>query len=133
MGKKEQHKELKDERDKMHEQYLEERKKSETATAEYQDLRAQNEITKEEVKRLVDENTALNIKVQTEMASLAFWLQDHKDLTAEMEEERVIHKARVHKLEDRLVSMEEQLCKVNEEKRESQKHVRDDLRQIKML
>ncbi len=62
-----------------------------------------------------------------------------------MEEERVIHKARVHKLEDRLANMEEQLSKVdsgvwvvrvvqaNDEKREAQKHVRDDLRQIKML
>ena len=92
--KKEQQKELKDERDKMHEKYLQERKTSETATAECQELRATNERTKEEVKRLVDENTALNIKVQTEMASLAFWLQDHKDLTAEMEEERAMHKTK---------------------------------------
>ena len=57
----------------------------------------------------MDENAALNIKVQTEMASLAFWLQDHKDLTAEMEEERALHKTKVAKLEERLADQEAQL------------------------
>jgi len=88
---------------------------------------------KERSRIFQDENSALNIKIQVEMASLAFWLQDHKDLTAEMEMERVIHTAQIQRKEDRLESMEEQLSKANEEKRESQKHVRDDLRQIKML
>lgn len=123
--KKEQQKELKDERDKMHEKYLQERKTSETATAECQELRATNERTKEEVKRLVDENTALNIKVQTEMASLAFWLQDHKDLTAEMEEERAMHKTKVSKLEERLADQEAQLHTAWEEKREATQHAKE--------
>jgi len=117
----------------LQEKHLEARRTGEQLSSEIIQSKTALSRSKEDCKRLQDENSALNIKVQTEMASLAFWLQDHKDLTAEMEEERVIHKARVHKLEDRLASMEEQLSKVNEEKRESQKHVRDDLRQIKML
>merc|ERR1719316_2674096 len=84
-----------------------------------QELRAQNSKIKEDVKKLVDENKTLNIKVQTEMASLAFWLQDHKDLTAEMEEERTLHKAKTAKLEERLTDQETQLHSAWKEKREA--------------
>jgi len=131
--KKENKAQLKKDYAELQEKHLEARRTGEQLSSEITQSKTALTRAKEDAKRLQDENSALNIKVQTEMASLAFWLQDHKDLTAEMEEERVIHKARVHKLEDRLASMEEQLSKVNEEKRESQKHVRDDLRQIKML
>lgn len=131
--KKERKGQLKAELSELHEKQAESRRSLEQLNSDLSQSKAAHTRAKDESKRLQDENSALNIKVQTEMASLAFWLQDHKDLTAEMEEERVIHKARVHKLEDRLGNMEEQLSKANDEKREAQKHVRDDLRQIKML
>jgi len=126
-----EHEAAKEERKKLHEQYLEERKAKDEAVTEAQELKAANERTKEEVKRLVDENTALNIKVQTEMASLAFWLQDHKDLTAEMEEERALHKSKVQKIEERLADQEAQLHSSWEEKREASQHLKETQRALR--
>ena len=126
-----EHEAAKEERKKLHEQYLEERKAKDEAVTEAQELKATNDRTKEEVKRLVDENTALNIKVQTEMASLAFWLQDHKDLTAEMEEERALHKSKVQKIEERLADQEAQLHASWEEKREASQHLKETQRALR--
>lgn len=87
----------------------------------------------DQIKDLREQTDRLSAKIREEMQSVKYWMNDHKQLTEELDEEHDTHRKTMARMEERVADLDDQLKEAWAGRRDAAQALRDKERECKHL
>lgn len=124
---------LREENTQLHQQLLDAASEANQLKASAEELRVAMSAKDDEIKELKEQNERLSQKVREEMQSVKYWMNDHKQLTDELDEEHDNHRKTMARMEERVADLDEQLKESWSARRDALQTQRDKERENKRM